>query len=236
MPANVDVDVGGQRMQAWSERALFWPAQSRLILSDLHLGKADTFRRHGVALPSGGTGLDLQRLSALIERTSAREVWILGDFLHGAVVPAWRQQWQAWRQSHRTLGISVLTGNHDSALHSAQLSGELEVNLLGPAVDEQGLAFRHAPTKVASLHVLCGHVHPVTRLPGLAGRWPMFLLGQNTTVLPAFSTFSGGFAVRLQPTDRFIACVATEVVASFAQAPSPDAAASCRTTADSAFS
>jgi hypothetical protein len=43
-------------------RALYWPARRALLIADLHLGKADVFRRAGIALPSGGTGEDLQRL------------------------------------------------------------------------------------------------------------------------------------------------------------------------------
>ena len=31
--------------------AIFWPARSILLISDVHLGKVSHFRRHGVALP-----------------------------------------------------------------------------------------------------------------------------------------------------------------------------------------
>lgn len=212
MPASVGVIVGGHPMQALAGRALFWPERSRLILSDLHLGKADTFRRQGMSLPAGGTTLDLERLSDLAAATGAREVWVLGDFLHGAIEPqSWRHQWQAWRDAHAALDIRVLTGNHDASLRAASLA----VTLLGPAVDDAGLAFRHAPETVASHHVVCGHLHPVTRLPSLAGRWPIFWLRPDRTVLPAFSMFTGGFDIDAATEDDFVACVHTEVVASF---------------------
>ncbi len=212
MPDSAEVNIGGHPMLALAGRALFWPARSRLILSDLHLGKADTFRRHGMALPSGGTTLDLERLSTLAASTGARELWVLGDFLHGAIEPpSWRRQWQAWRDAHATLEIGVLTGNHDAALRSAALA----VGMLGSAVDDAGLAFRHAPESVASHHVVCGHLHPVMRLPMLPGRWPMFWLRPQQTVLPAFSLFTGGLQVDMADEDDFVACVDTEVVASF---------------------
>ncbi len=210
MPDSVEVIIGGHPMLALADRALFWPARARLILSDLHLGKADTFRRHGMALPAGGTTLDLERLSAMAAATGAREVWILGDFLHGSIAPqSWRQQWQAWRDAHSTLDIGVLTGNHDAALRDASLA----VAMLGPAVDEAGLAFRHAPQTVPFHHVVCGHVHPVRRLPPLAGRWPIFWLRPDQTVLPAFSMFTGGYEIDVADRDGFVACVKSEVVA-----------------------
>ncbi len=212
MPSSVALTIGGQAMLALADRALFWPARSRLILSDLHLGKADTFRRLGMALPSGGTKLDLERLSVLIAQTGAREAWVLGDFLHGAVVASWREQWLTWRSANSALDIGVLTGNHDASLHAASLA----VTPLGAAVIDAGLAFRHTPDDdPGGQHVLCGHLHPVLRLPGLGRRWPIFWLGENQTVLPAFSHFTGGMEVSLGHADQFVACVATEVVASW---------------------
>jgi uncharacterized protein len=212
MPDSIELIIGGHPMLALAQRALFWPARSRLILSDLHLGKADTFRRHGMALPAGGTTLDLERLSALAASTGAREVWVLGDFLHGAIEPqSWRGQWQAWRDAHAMLQIRVLTGNHDAALRAASLA----VEMLGPAVDDAGLAFRHAPESVASHHVVCGHLHPATRLPMLPGRWPVFWLKPQQTVLPAFSLFTGGMPIEIADDEDFVACVDTEIVASF---------------------
>lgn len=214
MPGSVEVMIGGHPMLAMAERALFWPARSRLILSDLHLGKADTFRRQGMALPTGGTTLDLERLSALTTKTGAHELWILGDFLHGSIESqSWRGQWHGWRDAHAALDIRVLTGNHDAALRSASLA----VEMLGTAVDEAGLAFRHAPETVASHHVICGHVHPVTRLPALPRRWPMFWLRPHQTVLPAFSVFTGGFEIDMADDEYFVACVESEIIASFPQ-------------------
>jgi uncharacterized protein len=212
MPASVELTVGGHPMLALAGRALFWPARSRLILSDLHLGKADTFRRHGMALPTGSTSLDLERLSTLATATGARELWILGDVLHGAIAPqSWREQWRAWRDTHASFDIRVLTGNHDTALKAASL----DVTMLGAAVDEDGLAFRHAPEAVTDRHVICGHVHPVKRLPGLPGRWPIFWLRHDQTVLPAFSLLTGGFEIDIAKAEDFVACVDTDIVASF---------------------
>jgi uncharacterized protein len=208
MAASVDIRVGSHAMLAFGERGLFWPKHRRLLIADLHLGKGDEFRRAGIALPSGGTSLDLDRLSGLIEASGAREVWVLGDFLHGSADSAqWRSGWAAWRRLNRALRVGVLAGNHDRALAAAGL----DVDLLGTTVDEEGLAFRHVPTPLPQVHVVCGHLHPVVRLPGLRGRWPIFWQRDAMTILPAFSRFSGGFLVEPAPHESYVACVHGEV-------------------------
>ena len=42
----------GEPLVLLGARALYWPARQALLLADLHLGKADVFRRAGIALPA----------------------------------------------------------------------------------------------------------------------------------------------------------------------------------------
>ena len=63
MAEAMEVVIAGEPMRLLADRALYWPARNRLLLADLHLGKADIFRRFGIALPSGGTRLDLSRIA-----------------------------------------------------------------------------------------------------------------------------------------------------------------------------
>ena len=41
----------GQNFSVHSEKGLFWEEQHALIISDVHLGKAGHFRKHGVPIP-----------------------------------------------------------------------------------------------------------------------------------------------------------------------------------------
>ena len=201
--------LAGEPMQLLADRALFWPRRSRLMIADLHLGKADAFRSAGIALPRGGTDDDLSRLSEMMHLTGARELMVLGDFLHGpAGDKPWRRHWQAWRERHRDVVVSVLAGNHDRALAGAGL----DLVLHSATVDDWPFALRHAPEAHPGLHVLCGHLHPVTRLPGLPGRWPAFWLQRGCTVLPAFSRFTGGVVPVLAPGDELHICAGGELV------------------------
>ncbi len=204
----IGLDLAGERVELLADRALFWPARRRLLIADLHLGKADSFRRAGIALPAGGTTHDLARLTALVDTTRAEALWVIGDLLHGAIDTShWREGWNAWRGQHASLDIAVVAGNHDRALAAAGL----ELRLLGDAVDEGPFHFRHAPEPGHATsrkgHVICGHLHPTLALPGLRGRWPGFWLqARGLTVLPAFSRFTGGLSTRLLPGDRFAVC------------------------------
>ena len=155
MTERIVVDIAGERMHLLADRALFWPARGRLLIADLHLGKGDVFRAAGIALPSGGTAHDLARLERLIDATAARELWILGDLLHGATHHArWREGWDRWRSAHAGLRIAALRGNHDRHRDDAAL----EIDALGESVAEDGLLLRHEPLPDPAHHVTAGRL------------------------------------------------------------------------------
>jgi DNA ligase-associated metallophosphoesterase len=210
MPALFEREIAGQTLHFLADRALYWPARQRLLIADLHLGKGDVFRVAGIAVPSGGTAHDLDRLDALLRLTSARQLWILGDFLHGPRSGAVEVAWRQLLRCHRFVTTSVIGGNHDRALDPAAL----QVTLLPEDVDDGPFRFRHHPrarAEASEQHVLCGHLHPVVLLPGLPGRFPAFVLDRNQTVLPAFSRFTGGMVVD-DPARRWIACAQGELL------------------------
>ena len=210
MHDRVELRIAGEVVVLLADRALFWPARNRLLIADLHLGKADTFRRAGIGLPRGGTTQDLERLSLLIDETGAAALWVLGDMLHGPVHDtAWRQAWRDWRSRRPWLEVAVLAGNHDRVLADASL----DIRLLGERCDEVPFALRHHPEPVPNLHTLCGHLHPRLVLPGWPGkRWPVFWLRENVTVLPAFSAFTGGVLVNPSVGEAVAVCAQKGIV------------------------
>jgi hypothetical protein len=202
--------IAGEAVELLGDRALLWPARSRLLVADLHLGKGDVFRRAGIGLPAGGTLHDLQRLTRLLGDTGARELWVLGDILHGpAPLAAWHGQWQQWRGQHSQVRIVGVAGNHDRALADAALG----IELAAACVEDGPFALRHDPLPHPRLHVICGHLHPLAALPGMRRRWPAFWLREGSTVLPAFSQFTAGVVAEPARGQCLVACVEGEAIA-----------------------
>ena len=213
MAAALELLLGGEPVRVLADRALFWPARRRLLVADLHLGKGTILRAAGIAVPSGGTVLDLSRLDALLADTGAAELWVLGDFLHGARHADVERAWRSLLERHSRVAVAVVAGNHDRAMNADALG----VELLPADVRDGPFRFRHLPLaapRAGDVHVLCGHLHPVVGLPGLPGRYPAFRLDAGQTVLPAFSVFTGG--MRIDADDpRWIACARGELVANW---------------------
>lgn len=213
------------RLALYGERAVHWPAADVVLIADLHLGKGEVFRRAGLAVPRGGTGRDLARLSALLTATRASRLLILGDVLHGALheAAAWRDDWETFRHAHAALQVEAIIGNHDRALsspigaHSAPARDGAAVLGLTRRDDgafERGLVLCHEPDRAPpDAHSLCGHLHPAATVPGL-GRLPAFWwrATDRQLVLPAFSAFTGRVAPRSQAGDAFFACAGHAVL------------------------
>ncbi len=205
--AAVPVDFGGETLHCLADRALYRPATRTLYVADVHLGKAQQLRRAGIGVPSGSTTQDLARLSTLIATTGASTLCVLGDFLHGALDPAddWLARLRDWRRQHAGLRLRLLLGNHDRRLHALPLDAEL----LGETAQDAPYTLVHAPDDApVDAPALCGHVHPVLRLPapGRALRLPCFWIQPRLLMLPAFGALTGGWTVTPAGTDRAVVC------------------------------
>jgi hypothetical protein len=78
---SVTATLAGEHV-APARRALLG-REGTLFVADVHLGKAAAFRAGGVGA-ARRDGNDLARLAALLARTGARRLVVLGDFLHAA--------------------------------------------------------------------------------------------------------------------------------------------------------
>ena len=187
------------------ERAVWWPARKTLLIADLHLGKAATYRALGQPVPGGTTQENLARLTALIAQHTPQQIVFLGDFLHAAaastsdVLAALYE----WRARHDAVDITLVRGNHDRRAGDPpallRISVVNEPHLHGP------FALCHHPQQHATHFVLAGHVHPVCRLSGRGGdslRMPCFVADARQAILPAFGEFTGGWMVDAKPKRR----------------------------------
>ena len=95
----LQVEVGGATLQLLPQRAAYLPAQRALLVADVHVGKAASFRGLGVPVPAGTTAGTLARLSAALSTTGAEHLIVLGDLVHSsrAWAPATRAAMMQWR-------------------------------------------------------------------------------------------------------------------------------------------
>jgi uncharacterized protein len=202
-----DIEVGGAALTLLPQKAIWWAEQSTLLVADVHIGKAQSFRKLGVPVPAGTTGDTLERLSWLMQEHAPRCVIFLGDFLHSAHAknPSTMAAVQAWRGRFADVELLLVRGNHDSR------AGDPPPELNIACVDEPfvlpgapGLLLAHHPQASAQGYVLAGHQHPCAYLGrGFERlRLPCFHFGAQFGVLPAFGAFTGMHPVTRAPGDR----------------------------------
>lgn len=199
--------LGGERVDLLAERALFWPRAQMLFVADVHLGKAAAFRAGGVAIPRGATAHDLARLAALVERTRAKRLVVLGDFLHAAAgrVEALDAAFLRWRDVHRALAITLVRGNHDA--HAGDPPPAWGVTVVADPHPLAPFVLCHEPVSPPTGYALCGHVHPGVRLASAheSVRLPCFVIGRRRALLPAFGRLTGLARMAPAPGDTFVA-------------------------------
>lgn len=200
------------------ERAAWLAEAGQLLVADVHFGKAASFRRLGVPVPSGTTEANLARLDALLQRLpGVRELVFLGDFLHAASgrAPATLQALNGWRQRHAALPMTLVRGNHDD--HAGDPPAELGIAVVDEPWCHAGLALCHDPAtpRPDGLYGLAGHLHPTARLGrGFeAVRLPCFhARADGVLVLPAFGEFTGGAPVQPSEGDALYLVADAKVV------------------------
>ena len=175
------------------ERALWREEGQQLMISDLHLGKAEVFQAHGIPLPSDGDQGTLNALLDLCDRLRPELLIILGDLIHGRLGLT-----HGLRDILRALGdltgcpIHLIGGNHDR-------SSVIEGLHQHPSCRLGDLWLSHEPESPASPEPLlnvCGHVHPVASISQGCDRLrvPCFAYAadQQHLLIPAFGELTGG--------------------------------------------
>jgi DNA ligase-associated metallophosphoesterase len=206
--ASIEFAFGGAAWRALPQRAALWLDRRWLVVADLHLGKAATFRARGVPVPEGTTQAGLQRLTALIESTRPQRLVFLGDLLHApeAHRTETMRRFAGWRARHARLPMTLVEGNHDRQAGAPPPA--VRIDVVGEPWTEQGIALCHHPQAVAGAAVVAGHLHPCVRLHGAANdsvRLPCFWQRAGVLTLPAFGEFTGGATVVREAGDRVIA-------------------------------
>ena len=206
--------VGGQLLMLLPEKCIFLPESDTLLVADVHIGKAVSFRALGVPVPGGTTGETLAVLTSLVRRLALRRIVFLGDFLHSARshAPATMAAVAQWRSEHPSLALTLVRGNHDD--RAGDPPGHLDIEAVDEPLMHGGLALCHHPRPHAGAYVLAGHLHPCVNVSGRAHDWlrlPCFWFGAQVGVLPAFGAFTGMQSIRSAPGERVFAATPQQV-------------------------
>lgn len=192
--------IAGHDFEVLAQRALYWPAQHMLLLSDLHLGKTDIFRRAGLGVPIHVQTADLQRLHQLLEQWTVHRCVILGDFVHGPHVSATSAQaWSQLVQHHSSTSFELVVGNHDRSVSTLGL----ELHDVHIELSIGDVCLTHEPLNAAALQAhafalnIHGHIHPSIRIPGSRQKAPVLAWHPPHLCLPAFSEFTAGLPPRV---------------------------------------
>lgn len=210
------ITIRGETLILLPEKMACWPARETLLVADTHFGKAATFRSHGIPVPEQTTHANLKRLSQAIEKCRAKRLIVLGDFIHSAIKNAstFEQSLVDWRETHSTLEIVLVRGNHDRG--RADLFAKLNIHVVKEPFIVDPFALCHAGESVNDLsyYTIGGHVHPQIALDEGKKRLklPCFWFGDRQGLLPAFGDFTGCATIYPEPGDQVFAVADSAVV------------------------
>jgi DNA ligase-associated metallophosphoesterase len=189
----MEIQLGNETYILLNEKALFRPKDATLIIADLHLGKAQHFRKHGLYFPQKSSEKDYERLRFLIESLKPGRILLLGDLFHSS----FNHEWNIFCEfvdSFKTVDFVLILGNHDilEEKHYKGICSEIIENTL----EEGDVIFSHHPLKKipSGKYSIAGHIHPGVVLYGKGKqhvKLPCFYLFENQLILPAFGSLTG---------------------------------------------
>ncbi len=212
--ATATLQIHGNTLMLLPEKAVFLPECDTLLVADVHIGKATSFRQLGVPVPAGTTDATLSVLTRLVDRLAAKRIVFLGDFLHSArsLGAATFATLLRWRERHGALELTLVRGNHDD--RAGDPPAVLDIQPVDEPLMLRGLALAHHPRPMAGAFVLAGHLHPCVSIGGRAHDWhrlPCFWFSERVGVLPAFGAFTGMQSIRVRPGERVFAAAPDRV-------------------------
>ncbi|MBJ7882420.1 ligase-associated DNA damage response endonuclease PdeM [Gelidibacter salicanalis] len=187
-----EITVQNKILTLTNQRALYWKAETTLIVSDLHIGKTAHFRKAGIAIPSAVLDTDLNRLQQLIDQFKVNTILVVGDLFH-AENNTDLDQFQTFIQHNNAITFELIKGNHDRLKDS--FYDAMGIVVYKTHKDIEGLKFVHDEQHCdAATFCVSGHTHPGVTIKGRGKvfiKLPCFEVSEQRLILPAFSEFTG---------------------------------------------
>lgn len=191
-PVPMDVEILDEQFGLYPQKAIFWKSQSALLLSDMHLGKINHFRKAGIPVPQKANDHNIEVLVDLITACRPQRVLCLGDLFHSH----YNTEWEAFGEVVRhfnSISFELIQGNHD-------IMGQYQYSRKGIKVHDslqiKNFLLTHHPLELVpeGMYNIAGHIHPGVSLRGRgrqAVTLPCFYFSEKQAFLPAFGKFTG---------------------------------------------
>lgn len=209
----MEVVIRGEQLVLHPQKAVYWKSRQTLLLSDLHLGKINHFRRAGIPVPARANDHNLETLIDLIELSRPERIVCLGDLFHSH----YNAEWEVFGEVVKhfsNIGFDLVLGNHD-------IMGQYQYTRKGIALHDSlriaDFLLTHHPLDVVpeGLYNIAGHIHPGVCLRG-KGRQaltlPCFYFGTTQAYLPAFGKFTGLARIRPKLGDHIFVVAENQVI------------------------
>lgn len=212
----VPLSFAHQEFALTSSGALYWRAESALLVADLHLEKASFYAKHGQMLPPYDSRETLGRVAEAIRKTGARRVFTLGDNFHDSEGSARLEPHAAGMLAALTRAVDWvwITGNHDPQMDTPAGSSP-SGGAIAEELEVAGMILRHQAKAGETRPELSGHYHPRLQVSVRKRniRRPCAVVSQGAgggrMILPAFGALTGGMNAAdpvilqaMQPADR----------------------------------
>lgn len=200
----LEIELQGEQLILDSEKAIYWVRHKALLLADLHLGKAEHFRREGLPVPMAIRTKNLNRIDALLKKYKPERVLFLGDLFHSLHNHSWTIFCDFLKQRDH-ISFELVIGNHDILTEADYQEAGLILNE-EPYLQAPFILSHHPQEEILEgYYNLYGHIHPCVYLEGLGKQYmrvPCFHFGEYHGVLPAFGEFTGMAKMNTQDGDR----------------------------------
>ncbi len=199
----LEINFNGHTMKLHPYKAIYWPQKKALFLSDVHLGKLNHFRKHGIGIPAVGEVDNLRRLQELILIYDPADIYILGDLFHSSRNDSWHEL-KVFIETFQTVRFHLIAGNHDILRRPSYF--QLGFSRVCDHFNLEGMYLIHNGDESKDDEwSLSGHIHPGVMLRGVGKqrlKMPCFWLRDKKMVLPAFGIFTGLYVVNIKRADR----------------------------------
>lgn len=211
------LNLRGETIELLPEKAFYWHERSMLVLSDLHLGKADSLQAMGIPIPSISHQDDFTRLKKMIHQHKPEQVVFLGDLIHdrNSWSESLKTQLSLFFKEFSLLKFTLVLGNHERRSGEILKDWPLELIVgewkVGPFI----LAHGHKEVSLKPDEFeIAGHVHPVIKISQgpIKLRLPCFVLAEQTLLIPSFGILTGGYEIERKKTEKIYAVAENTII------------------------